>query len=113
MLRQADLILALTREHRAHLLEITPAAVRRTFTLREFARVLDFVDFFDPTQALTPGDRLRAVLPLATAARTATPRGPGEADDITDPFGRGGAAYEAAIAGIRSATDTIGRVARG
>jgi protein-tyrosine-phosphatase len=33
----ADLILTATREHRAHVLDRHPAALRRTFTLREFA----------------------------------------------------------------------------
>ena len=40
--------------------ELGPAAVRRNFTMREFARVLG---------PGTPGDRLRAGIPLATAER--------------------------------------------
>ena len=113
MLRQADLILALTRQHRARILEIAPSAVRRTFTLREFARMLRFVDHSNTAPAATPGERLRAIVPLAAAGRTLTPRVPGEQDDVADPYGRGGAAYDAAIAGIREATDTIIRAATG
>lgn len=39
-IRDADLVLALTRAHRARILEEVPAALRRTFTLLEFARIV-------------------------------------------------------------------------
>ena len=38
MVREADLVLALTRRHRSALVELAPAAVRRTFTVRELGR---------------------------------------------------------------------------
>src|SRR4029453_8303241 len=44
MLKQADLILSMTRAQRSLVVELWPAAVRRTFTLREFARLLSWVD---------------------------------------------------------------------
>src|SRR5215217_9257195 len=44
MLKEADLILSMTRAQRGLVDELWPAAVRRTFTLREFARLLDRVD---------------------------------------------------------------------
>jgi protein-tyrosine phosphatase len=40
MLKEADLILPMTRNQRGLVVELWPAAVRRTFTLREFARLL-------------------------------------------------------------------------
>ena len=44
MLKEADLILSMTRAQRGLVVELWPAAVRRTFTLREFARLLSWVD---------------------------------------------------------------------
>src|SRR5829696_1569572 len=44
MLKEADLILPLNRAQRSLVVDLWPAAVRRTFTLREFARLLHRVD---------------------------------------------------------------------
>src|SRR4051794_19393646 len=39
-LRPAELVLALTREHRGDVVELFPAGVRRSFPLLEFARLI-------------------------------------------------------------------------
>src|SRR6476469_7218382 len=39
--RSADLILAMTKAHRSEVVELAPAVVRRSFTLLEFARLLE------------------------------------------------------------------------
>ena len=55
-LREADLVLAMTRAHRSAIVELAPAAVRRCFTLREYARLLGQL----PPTALpdgSPGER--------------------------------------------------------
>lgn len=107
MLRQADLVLALTRAHRSRLLEVAPAAVRRTFTLREFARVLASLDPGALPGGLTAGERLRAAIPLVTAGRALAPR-PGEGgDDVPDPYGRGPAAYAHSLGLIEQAVGEI------
>lgn len=75
------LVLTLERQHRAAVLDIAPALLRRTFTLREFERLVrpllgqDAVGagFWDDFPRLVAGSR------LGTA-----PTDP-EADDITDP----------------------------
>ena len=41
MVKESDLILAMTRAQRGLVVELWPAAVRRTFTLREFARLFE------------------------------------------------------------------------
>ena len=41
MLKEADLILSMTRAQRGLVVELWPPAVRRTFTLRELARLLE------------------------------------------------------------------------
>jgi protein-tyrosine phosphatase len=84
MLKDADLILPLTRAHRGLIIELWLAAVRRTFTLREFARLLTHVD----PSALSkgaPADRLRAAIPLAAAERGRWRTAPKD-DDVVDPF---------------------------
>ncbi|WP_418608121.1 hypothetical protein [Georgenia sp. SUBG003] len=54
MLRGADLVLPLTRDHRAQVVDLAPAAVRRTFTVREFARLASQVDR-EQLEARVPG----------------------------------------------------------
>jgi protein-tyrosine phosphatase len=113
MLTSADLILTLTREHRAQVLELVPSVVRRTFTLREFVRVLMSLDASGLPPGLDAGARLTAILPLVVAGRAlARPESTGD-DDVPDPYGRGTAAYAHSLALITRATDVIVRFARG
>lgn len=85
MVRDASLVLTATREHRAAVLTHEPAALRRTFTLREFARLVthdgDVVSRDGPVR-----DRARAVVAAAAAARGSV-RVPTEEDDVRDPYG--------------------------
>src|SRR4051794_360219 len=46
-IRGADLVLAMTREHRSAIVTAVPSAVRSTFTLREFAELVGLVREFD------------------------------------------------------------------
>ena len=105
-LREADLVLAMTRAHRSAIVELAPAAVRRCFTLREYARLLGQL----PSTALpdgSPGDRaLASIRSAAARRRQSTPR----EDDIADPYRRGDTAYRVAFDQIRAATDQIARV---
>ena len=81
----ADLVLAATREHRAAAVVLQPRAARRTFTLREFDRLLSGVD---PAE-LPSGDRqerARAVVTAAAGQRgLIRPERP-EDDDLSDPY---------------------------
>jgi len=82
--RDAGLVLGMTREHRSHSVTLWPAAVRKTYTLKEFARLIDRVspEELDRAAASTPADRLAALTTLAGHKRMpATP----EEDDIPDP----------------------------
>ncbi|HSK25522.1 MAG TPA: hypothetical protein VK894_01250 [Jiangellales bacterium] len=88
--RGADLVLGATREHRAQVVTVVPEALRRTFTLREFARTVAVVvaDAGGPEAwPLDPVERARAVV-AATAARRGSVPGalPGD-DDVADPYG--------------------------
>ncbi len=105
MIVEADLVLALTRQHRARILELVPGAVRRTYTLREFARVLESLP--EAPGDGTPGERLAAVLPLVAAGRSLAPRGPAAGDDVEDPYGYGPEVYRRSLADIQQAVDLI------
>jgi protein-tyrosine phosphatase len=105
MLKEADLILSMTRAQRGLVVELWPAAVRRTFTLREFARLLEWVD---PAAlpAGPPVERLRVAVPLAAAGR-GKERMSSDEDDVVDPFRLSKAVYEASFAQIAAAVDAI------
>jgi protein-tyrosine phosphatase len=105
MLKEADLILSMTRAQRGLVVELWPAAVRRTFTLREFARLLSLVD---PAAlpAGSPAERLRAAIPLAAASRGRQRMSP-EEDDVLDPFRLSNAVYAHAFAQITSAVEAV------
>lgn len=101
----ADLVLALTKAHRGDVVELVPPAVRRTFTLREFQRLLSTLEPTD-LPAGPPATRLHAAVPIL-----ATRRRPSRiSDDIDDPLGQPDAAYERAFRMIEEATDRISAV---
>lgn len=113
LLRAADLVLAMTRDHRAQLVSLAPATVRRSYTLREFARIIGRIDLSGVPIAMSPGERLRAITPLAASMRPLVRPAADETDDVPDPYGREPAVYEQAMGMIREATASIIRVARG
>lgn len=114
MLADADLVLTLTRAHRAEVLELVPSLVRRTFSLLEFARILKSLDLSGVPSQLDAGSRLRVIVPLATVGRALAPRAELlGGDDVPDPYARGDVAYANALAMIAAATDTIVRLAVG
>ncbi|HWG93012.1 MAG TPA: hypothetical protein VNU66_02150, partial [Mycobacteriales bacterium] len=81
----ADLVLTATREHRASAVVLHPRASARTFTLREFARLVEGVD----AASLPAGDaveRARALVRAAAARRGLVPPDRPEDDDLADPY---------------------------
>ena len=110
MLRDADLVLALTRAHRSKIVALHPSAVRRTFTLRELARLAGGVDRSALPDA-SVGDRLAALLPLAAAQRGLRRAAPDD-DDVVDPFGGDDGLYRRAFDELRPAVEEIARVVR-
>jgi len=110
MIREADLVIALTRAHRSEVVELVPSAVRRTFTLLEIARLVAHVD----PQAVhgagpTPGARLRALPGLAAAVRHVAGSG---TDDVADPIGGSEAVYRASYDAMAPALSTLTRALR-
>jgi protein-tyrosine phosphatase len=81
----ADLILTAELEHRQIVLLETPSALRRTFSLREFARLAEQVEPLRPTDPFDI-DTLRAQVLLVSAQRGLAPRTT-RSEDIADPVG--------------------------
>lgn len=112
MVRDSDLVLALTRSHRARVVDLWPGAVRRTFTLRELARLAEAVG----PGALPDGpvaERFAALLPLAAASRATVARVAAEEDDVIDPYRREDSVYAASFAQLLPAVETVARVVAG
>lgn len=94
MVREADLVLAMAAEHRSRILQLEPAALRRTFTLREFGRMLEHLAEEGLIDAGNDVVALWHHLPAAAAA--VRHRSLAEAlqdNDIVDPYHCGAATY--------------------
>jgi protein-tyrosine phosphatase len=104
LVEAADLVLAVTRAHRALVVEIRPGAAAYAFGLREFAWLLEEV----PPEAVTGAD-----LPARIASLTALARGQRGARlsdrdlDLADPYGRRKGAYRRTLALIDDAVTVI------
>ena len=106
MLDAAELVIALTRAHRAAVVELHPRAVRYTFTLRELARL---------AASLPPGDRapidpmarLQVFVTAAAGARGAYKPGDPSEDDVPDPYGGNDARYGKAFDRLHEATSSV------
>ena len=108
LVEEADLVLALTRGHRSLVVDLWPPAVRRTFTLREFARLLEKID----PSALpdgTPAERLRAAI-ASGSCEAGPPARYREDDDVVDPYRLSDEVYAASFAEIAAAVESHRRM---
>lgn len=96
--RAADLVLTATVAHRAAVVEMAPAAVRRTFTVLEFARIMALLGEHLGAEPLTD------LVPRVAAARFAVD--PGQ-DDLRDPYGQSDAVYLQSYDRIRAAVGSM------
>jgi protein-tyrosine phosphatase len=110
LLSSADLILTMTRDQRAAVVDSWPRAVRHSFTLVEFARLVNLVAVDDVVQ-IAIAQRFRALIALAAAQRHQVGL-TGESDDIADPYRGSRAHYEVAFTRIRGAVATIVKMVR-
>lgn len=74
----ADLVIAMTKEHRNSVLELAPRQLRRTFTVTELERL---ITMFEPASI----EDLAALRPQLRA---------GDAPDVTDPIGQSPEVFE-------------------
>lgn len=103
MIQEADLVLVMDRGHRRDVVLKEPKALRTTFTLREFARILPGVP---PERGAAPAGRWHSLSALAPRYRN-TPIGSAADDDVVDPFSRPMRVYEQMDAQVTSAIVTI------
>jgi protein-tyrosine phosphatase len=113
-----DLVLAMTREHRAHAVSLAPARVRSAFTVREFERLARGVTDAEiageaDAAGLDPHARVRAALALLRGRRdrAEAPADPAD-DDIVDPYRRSWEVYEQSAAEMRPGLAEVVRVLR-
>jgi protein-tyrosine phosphatase len=99
MVQRADLVLTATREHRVAVVSLDPQALPRTFTLREFARLVR-------TLPADPAISAPALVTAAAAARGSVRVPPGE-DDVADPYGGPLRSYRRCREVITDAVDAI------
>ncbi|KQX71709.1 MULTISPECIES: hypothetical protein [Aeromicrobium] len=93
LVESADLILTATREHRSEVLAMNPQALRRSFTLLEFAALTGLVDGGDPAALVAAAAQRRSLAPAAA--------------DVRDPYRRGPDVHRATADQIDVAVTTI------
>lgn len=76
----SDLVLAMTSDHRRQIVELSPRATLRVFTLLEFARLAEATTEEDLATELSsagnaPAERMRAAVQAATLSRDLVPPG--------------------------------------
>ncbi|MFV0434408.1 MAG: low molecular weight phosphatase family protein [Leucobacter sp.] len=114
-LRSADLVLALSRQHRREVVELLPRASRTAFTLREFARLAaaHSPNTFAQQQLQDPGARLRAtVTSIAQLRGSALPPADPVDDDVIDPYQQPDEVYAHSAARIIPAVNATAAVLR-
>ncbi|MGN7797575.1 arsenate reductase/protein-tyrosine-phosphatase family protein [Leifsonia sp. 22587] len=109
MLEESGLILTATQQHRGWVAERDPRTVRRVFTFTEFADAttgapagLESAELVAWAASHRPAVRVRSI-------GAATRRGYDEGD-ILDPYGRGDAAFTAALLQIDPLVQRVARV---
>ncbi|WP_308428560.1 arsenate reductase/protein-tyrosine-phosphatase family protein [Mycetocola manganoxydans] len=98
-IREADVVFAMSREHRRAVVQLHPRASRYTFTIREFARIAAEITDADLTDAaLLPGDDVAGRFAVAVDAAASlrgmvTPLQNADDDDVVDPYRRADEVY--------------------
>lgn len=109
LVARADLVLAMSREHRSAVVTMVPAAVRRTFTLTEFATLLaewEEEGRTRPFHTVRVPDRLREFMVVAPRRRGTIRLSPADYD-VPDPFRLEPEAYRDSAERIAAAVGTI------
>lgn len=114
MVESAGLILALAREHRTQIVQMAPSALRRTFTLREFARIVpEALTELSPALAAAgvtdATSALHAAVTLVSSLRGVIEPPDSPADfDVEDPYGRPDEVYRRSFEVLAPAAEAVG-----
>lgn len=111
-LAEADLVLAMARDHRRSIVELTPAATRKAFTVRELARIAAEItdeELRDEVDgALSADAALRSVVSLASSFRGIVPPPEAPTDlDVIDPYRQSTEVYELSGAQLVPAAEAV------
>src|SRR4051812_17312344 len=106
VVERSDLVLTATREHRAAAVSMLPRSSRRTFTIREFARLVEAVDVGQVSGG-DPVVRAVALVDAAAAQRGYVRPASAADDDVADPYRRPIDAFRVAARQIDDATGVI------
>ncbi|RKN40925.1 protein-tyrosine-phosphatase [Streptomyces hoynatensis] len=107
---QADLVLTATRDHRAQVISMGHSAGLRTFTLKEFTRLVRAIDMTTLPEAASPDglvERARALARAAAALRGWLLAPNAEADEVQDPYGAPLPYFRSVAEEIRTALDPV------
>ena len=102
-LEQAGLVVTASREHRAAVAHLLPAALGKVFTLRQLARLLGTVE---PSAGRGPLSAAE-VAQLASSRRGFGGPSAGDKDDVQDPYQRGRTHYRHAVGEMTPAIDVL------
>lgn len=113
MVASSDLVLTMTRAQRSHTVQLVPSALRRTFTVREFARLAQTLPDGELSATAsaddTAGARLRQLARTITEQR-GIHHGAPEDDDVIDPYRQPFSVYETSAAQLIPALTQVTRV---
>lgn len=108
--RGAALVLTATREHRSAVVRLEPAAVRRTFTLREAGRLA--AGRAGQLEGRSPAERLDELVALMVRSRGVGAVREPALDDVVDPFRRDAATWalaeEQVLPAVRALAQALG-----
>ncbi len=117
-LKSPDLVLAMAREHRRAVVELSPSRIRSAFTAREFERLAERATDASLIAAADaagsdPHERFAAVLQHLAGRRglVAPPADPTD-DDVVDPYRRSIDTYELSAAQLDPALAQVIRLTR-
>ena len=113
ILKESDLVLAMTAKHRGAVMQMDPSLLKRTLTIREFARMLEVLEQRDaPSDAVDLPAFWRGLPARAASVRHLALAPEASDNDVVDPYRRGQELYNQMEDELAPAILTILRFAR-
>lgn len=106
LLTAADLVVTMTADHSAEVLDVAPDVAEKTFTLKELASLVDSLPETEPS---TERSSVLARIAEAHRRRASRAAGNGRPDDVRDPLGLPMDIYRQVAAEIEAGVDDLVR----